>query len=869
MKIFSYKRGLAALLAICMTTGAFTGCSNSKGKVPEEDSVTETTAPEVTGQIKNVADNSFSLLSSINDNFDSAVLSEDYNRGMYNLPNDYVFEFECSDKASYRSYDVFKVYATQDYTNAFRSYNKNTVENGKIKVAPEGIVELDENGSHDVSNGTWGSLNQLYLVQFIDLETGEDLEKPIVTPFTVKHELNSPAVSQGVDEKNNYRLSWNPVDGASKYAVFEHINGCAYNLCCTTSDTSVTVEEFKQQKESEEFIDLVKKDLSNAGYEVDNEGIAYMNSAVRYNDNLQDGYFTVIALGSDGKSSGISNIVDVRDIASSLPYTVKSKVLKKEISSINDVPEYVDVEMVDGSVAQMIIDYHGGQGYKYPDEPEKISIKVHIANTLFDSFYVSMTGMLYEDVASNMSIVLEREDKLLENVKTGESESGAIELISDDPENNTANDPDKSETVTNNEQITEPVTETEKSAETEPVTETEKATETEPETEKATETEPVTETEKVTETEPVTETEKVTETESSKPSSENLSFDDSSLGAVAPEVEKVISELGKDEVDKVLYAETKLGAWIAYCVIAQAEEIPVPTSLFPEAANTDYLFRVFLEAYRQNPTSGVIDINSIKYNTYTETLLIPYCEETEVRLDKTKQELAKAEEVVAAVINDSMTDYDKVLALNNYFCQNAAYDHDSASTSVDINSVSESFIDAHTPYGILCKDYGVCESYSEAFILTSRIAGLESICEIGKLFGGGHEWNRVKVDGNWCVLDVTNNDNEYFVNGLFNLSDKQIEGILVPEIQAVTDASKFAANSENNEYYYVSQKYASDMEKAKQLFRDALNSENQVTFRLPWGTSKEEADQLIRDLISEGVKISKSGYQFGLLTVFK
>lgn len=54
---------------------------------------------------------------------------------------------------------------------------------------------------------------------------------------------------------------------------------------------------------------------------------------------------------------------------------------------------------------------------------------------------------------------------------------------------------------------------------------------------------------------------------------------------------------------------------------------------------------------------------------------------------------------------------------------------DSMSTEVDMDSLTEGFIDAHTPYGILCNNYGVCESYSEAFILTSRMAGPDSISE--------------------------------------------------------------------------------------------------------------------------------------------
>ena len=85
------------------------------------------------------------------------------------------------------------------------------------------------------------------------------------------------------------------------------------------------------------------------------------------------------------------------------------------------------------------------------------------------------------------------------------------------------------------------------------------------------------------------------------------------------------------------------------------------------------------------------------------------------------------------------------------------------------SSLSESFIDAHTPYGILVNNYGVCESYSEAFALVGRMAGLDVIIETGYLQGGGHEWNRVCVDGQWCIIDVTNNDIDSCRNALLNV----------------------------------------------------------------------------------------------------
>lgn len=855
------KHCFAAFVACGLVVGTLSGCGKETSGTDTVEQVEEVEQNEESQSIGGTG-----LLASVKSTYDSVGLDEDYNKGQYYLPEDYVFEFPCSDEAGSRSFEAFEVYATPDYSGSFRAYNKNTYEDGMIKVEPGDIVQLSKNGSKDVHDGTWGALNQLYLIQKIDLETGEDLAKPIVTPFSVEHEMNAPVVKQSVDEKNNYTLSWKPIEGAKEYVVYEYFGGCAYNVCCTTKETSVNVEEFKKQKESEELIDLFKQDLEKEGMEVDREGIAYMNSALKYDEEMQDGYYAVVAIDKDGKSSGLSNIVDVRDVAHLLPYQVAEAVLEMNISQIYDVPTYVNVKMLDGSVAQMIIDYHGAQAYKYPDDPEKIGIRAHVANTMFDNSFIVLHGMKYEDVVKDIQIVLDREDELLTTVRPAEVEVDTIEVTRDPVEE----EPD--------EEITEEITEEVK---TEEVTEevTEEAT-TEEITEEVTEemtTEEVTEeiTEEVT-MEEITEevTEEVT-TEEATTEHQSVSIDspktesEKKMAEVETEVTATLEDLGMERVNSVLFAKSDLEAWIAYCLIAQSDEIPVPSTVFPEAANMDYLVSIFLEAYRQNPTSGVINISNVKYDTRTECLTIPYCEDSNVRLKKTKEELSKAEEVVASVCRGLNSDYDKVFALNEYFRENASYDQDSMSTNVDMNSLSEAFIDAHTPYGILCKNYGVCESYSEAFMLTSRMAGLESIAEIGTLFGGGHEWNRVKIDGNWCVLDITNNDNDTFVNGLMNLSEEQMAGILVPSVQAIANPEEFAATTSVQEYYYVNKMSADSLEEAKEILRERLKNDSSATVRLPLGTSESDANTLMKELAKEGTGITKGGTCFGLLRVEK
>ena len=879
-KRFVYGKKLVSVIAaISIMAGTLSGCGKTQGN-EVADLTSETTAitEEAKGDeyVLDVTDGD-SLLSSIKQNYAATNADVEYNKGLYNLAADYVFEFSAGDEAGNVCHDVFKVYDTDDLDRANKkAYNWNTYEDGVIKIAPDGVIKLDGKKGQGCKDGTWGSMNQLYLVQYIDLKTGKELKKPVITPFTVEHDLKSPTVGQGVDEKNNYVLKWKPIKGAKKYAVYERIGDSSYTLRATTTDTIISSRSFDNQAETENLLELFKDDLKGAGMEVDSEGISFMNSGIDVDGDA--GYYVVVAIGDKGKVSGMSNIVDAREIAANLPDHIKDNLVELNIASIEDVPAYVDVEMVDGSVTQMIIDYHGAQAYMYPDDPNKITIKAHVANTEFDSFLLTLNGMKYEDVVAQKDYFLDREDELLANIKPAEIDVPTIEITTDEE----AEEPTEEATEDATEEATEDATEEATEEKTEEATEeiTEEVTEevTEEKTEKATEevTEEVTE-EKTEESTKEPEVDVTTEAPASDEPGKTpgkMPTDapgntpgEKLMNEVSATVANTINDLGADRINQVLYANSDLGAWLAYCLIAQSEVIPVPSTVFPEAADTGYLLEVLLEAYRQNPTSGLIDIQSIMYNPDLEALKVVYIEDCDTRLYKTKQELDKAAEIAASVCDSSMSDYDKVVALNEYFRINASYDYDSMSTDVDIYNLSEGFLDSHTPYGILCKNYGVCESYSEAFILTSRMAGLDSIAEVGTLFGGGHEWNRVKVDGSWCVLDITNNDKDDIPNGLLNVSDEQIAGILVPSKGYMVDTTPFAAVSSDKEFYYVNGLAVTSYMDAKDVIMDLLKKEDKVTVRVPAGTTEEEAKEVFQALIQDGANLEKGNFIFGLIHV--
>lgn len=198
----------------------------------------------------------------------------------------------------------------------------------------------------------------MYLVQDIDLETGETLDKPLVTPFSIKHNLKSPVISQNMDEKS------------------------------------------------------------------------MINSCLKYSEELKDGYYVVVAIDASGKTSGISNIVDVRDMATILPVRVHESVIDVTISSVMDIPTYVEVEMVDGSMGQMVIDYRGAQTYSYPDDELKMSIKAKVANTDLDNFMVVFHGMTYEDIMNNIAFdSLQKARETVVNRKNNKSVAVRIPIV--------------------------------------------------------------------------------------------------------------------------------------------------------------------------------------------------------------------------------------------------------------------------------------------------------------------------------------------------------------------------------------------------------------------------------------------------------
>lgn len=99
--------------------------------------------------------------------------------------------------------------------------------------------------------------------------------------------------------------------------------------------------------------------------------------------------------------------------------------------------------------------------------------------------------------------------------------------------------------------------------------------------------------------------------------------------------------------------------------------------------------------------------------------------------------------IIAEVIREGMSDYDKALALHDWICENGSYDYSYKNTQA---------------IHILTGGAGVCDAYARAYCILLDAVGIESRREECSVDGVGHAINAVRLDGEWCYVDCTNDD---------------------------------------------------------------------------------------------------------------
>ncbi len=135
----------------------------------------------------------------------------------------------------------------------------------------------------------------------------------------------------------------------------------------------------------------------------------------------------------------------------------------------------------------------------------------------------------------------------------------------------------------------------------------------------------------------------------------------------------------------------------------------------------------------------------------------------------------KAKEVLNTIIDDSMSDTQKALAIYEYLCLEIRYDKELYDEY--LNNTAENVETNKSFYleGVFLDKTAVCDGISKAFVLLTAMENISSIRVSGKAANTNstpqsHAWNMVMLEGSWHYVDATwgrmeftkdNDDTEY------------------------------------------------------------------------------------------------------------
>ncbi|MDR2939284.1 MAG: hypothetical protein LBV08_03075 [Clostridiales bacterium] len=244
---------------------------------------------------------------------------------------------------------------------------------------------------------------------------------------------------------------------------------------------------------------------------------------------------------------------------------------------------------------------------------------------------------------------------------------------------------------------------------------------------------------------------------------------------------------------------------------------------------------VYLFEYKYNSYDGYVEVHyNIEYLMADGVISAFKSKDTSGLNSQQLEVYNKANSIIQSIIDEKMGDYERELEIHDYLALNVEYDFE----NYLLGDVPD---ESHTPYGALIKNVAVCDGFAESFRILATMAGLE--CETILGFAGEpHAWNRVKIDGEYYLLDVTFDTPVPSKPGLvlyayFNLTDSQMGIDHEPDI---VDDIKCTA-TEYNYYIYNDLLFSSQDEFDHKFTEKYLEGEKYITLKSD-GFNLEEID---------------------------
>ena len=135
----------------------------------------------------------------------------------------------------------------------------------------------------------------------------------------------------------------------------------------------------------------------------------------------------------------------------------------------------------------------------------------------------------------------------------------------------------------------------------------------------------------------------------------------------------------------------------------------------------------------------------------------------------------KVDEVYNEIINEKMTDLEKIKTVHDYIIRNTKYDEERAQ-EIKNNIANDEIHSSNTAFGPLFTGKAICGGYTDTMALFLDKMGIPNI----KVSSKNHIWNAVYVNGKWLHLDLTWDDpvvvngNETLTYNYYLLSTKEL-----------------------------------------------------------------------------------------------
>lgn len=198
-----------------------------------------------------------------------------------------------------------------------------------------------------------------------------------------------------------------------------------------------------------------------------------------------------------------------------------------------------------------------------------------------------------------------------------------------------------------------------------------------------------------------------------------------------------------------------------------------------ESNRTDEFYK--FKGYEDAEYSCNVDFSD-QYVYVLERGLVPHVRANS-SIDKVNTEIRS---VLREIIDDRMSDFEKIKAIHDWLVLNVAYDND---LYLKAMSSTSSLIDYKAFYleGVFLDKVAVCDGISKAFSAMCNIEGIPCAYVNGMVSNTskkiGHAWNKVFLEGKWYIVDVTkdgvlyNNKYEVLSYEYFLVSDSKMMNV--------------------------------------------------------------------------------------------